>query len=103
MVGWEMITLHLALHVLVPLAIAVACFRPRWQRAFGILMLGMVVDLDHLLATPIFDATRCSIGFHPLHQWPAMLLYGLMLVHPKSRLLGIGLCVHMVLDAIDCL
>jgi hypothetical protein len=96
-------TLHLALHVLVPLAIAATCYRAQWQRAFGVLMLGMVVDVDHLLATPIYDPGRCSIGFHPLHRWPAIAVYGLLLAHPKSRLVGVGLCVHMALDAIDCL
>ena len=28
----------------------------------------MLVDIDHLLATPIYDPLRCSIGYHPLHQ-----------------------------------
>ena len=30
-------------------------------------MLTMMVDLDHLIADPIFDPQRC-IGFHPLHS-----------------------------------
>ena len=39
-----------------------------------------VVDLDHLLAEPVYDAARCSIGFHPLHTWPAMIAYAASVV-----------------------
>ena len=35
----------------------------------------MLIDLDHLLATPIFDPARCSIGFHPLHSYYAIGVY----------------------------
>ena len=62
----------------------------------------MAVDLDHLLADPIYDPGRCSIGFHPLHSWMPILVYLLMLIHPRSRIIGIGLCIHMLLDSIDC-
>jgi hypothetical protein len=71
-------------------------------RSFAVLMAGMVVDVDHLLATPIYDPSRCSIGFHPLHTWPAIVGYVVLLIFPKSRLFGIGLLLHMVLDAGDC-
>ncbi len=27
----------------------------------------MAIDLDHLLADPVFDPDRFCIGFHPLH------------------------------------
>ena len=51
----------------------------------------MLVDADHLLASPIFDPSRCSIGFHPLHTLPAMAVYaGLSLWRP-TRLVGVGL------------
>ncbi len=62
----------------------------------------MVVDVDHLLATPIYDAARCSIGFHPLHHFSAIALYLLACFHPKTRLIGIGLIIHMALDSLDC-
>ncbi len=94
--------LHLALHALVPAAVAGIGYRERFWRAFGVLMATMLVDLDHLLATPVFDPNRCSINFHPLHTWPAIGLYCLLLFHPKSRLVGIGLLIHMALDQIDC-
>ena len=55
----------LALHVLLPLAVALAFFRKRWRRAFLWMMAGMLIDLDHLLATPIYDPLRCSIVMTP--------------------------------------
>ena len=63
----------------------------------------MLVDLDHLLATPLFDACRCSIGFHPLHSFIGIIVYFTMLAHPKIRIIGLGLLMHMATDAIDCL
>ncbi len=62
----------------------------------------MIVDLDHLLASPMFDPNRCSIGFHPLHSYPAIFCYLAMALIPKSRIVGVGLLIHMALDGIDC-
>lgn len=62
----------------------------------------MLVDIDHLLATPIYDPTRCSIGFHPLHGFVPITLYVLLCLYPKTRVVGIGLIIHMALDSIDC-
>ncbi len=62
----------------------------------------MLVDIDHLLATPIYDPNRCSIGFHPLHQLWFIVFYGALCCVPKTRTIGIGLTIHMALDAIDC-
>ena len=62
----------------------------------------MAVDIDHLLADPIYDPDRCSIGFHPLHQTEFIIIYTAMCFLPKTRLIGIGLIIHMALDAIDC-
>ncbi len=66
------------------------------------MMLAMAIDIDHLLATPIFDPDRCGIGFHPLHTYPAMILYGAMFAIPKLRVLALGLMIHVVLDGLDC-
>ncbi len=63
----------------------------------------MAVDLDHLLADPIYAPGRCSIGFHPLHTTVPIVIYVLMLGHKKTRLVGAGLVIHMILDATDCL
>ena len=62
----------------------------------------MLVDLDHLFASPIYDPTRCSIGFHPLHGYIPIGFYGLLLLHKYSRIVGLGLMIHMLLDIIDC-
>lgn len=93
---------HLALHLLLPLAAALLFFRPVWQRAWAIMLLTMLVDLDHLLADPIFDPNRCSIGFHPLHSYPAIALYALALLWPMTRIVALGLLIHMLVDASDC-
>lgn len=66
------------------------------------MILTMIVDLDHLLANPIYDPIRCSIGFHPLHQSFAILIYLLCCFIPKLRLIGIGLLIHIILDSMDC-
>ena len=94
---------HLLLHVLLPGAVARLAFPQRWTRAWGIMVATMVVDADHLLATPIYDPERCSIGFHPLHTWPAILLYLALATAPRTRVAGVGLVLHMALDSLDCL
>ena len=94
--------IHIALHALVPLAVALAFYRERWRRAWGVMLLGWLIDVDHLLATPMYDPARCSIGFHPLHTMPAIVLYALLLLPRRTRLLGLGLGIHIALDAIDC-
>ncbi len=62
----------------------------------------MLVDIDHLMANPVYDPGRCSIGFHPLHGFLPIALYVLLSFIPKSRYVGIGLVIHMVLDSLDC-
>ena len=93
---------HLSLHFIVPALIAALFFRQRWQFAYLVMMATMLVDLDHLLAIPIYDASRCSIGFHLLHEPWFIALYTVLCFVPKTRLMGIGLMIHMVLDSIDC-
>ena len=95
--------LHIAIHLLVPALVAIWVFPENKYRVFLILASTMLVDLDHLLASPIYDPSRCSIGFHPLHGYIAIGGYGLMLLHKKSRLVGLGLMIHMLLDTFDCI
>ena len=95
--------IHLVLHFAVPAVVARMGFYDRWKRAWLIMVATIIVDLDHLLATPIFDPNRCSIGFHPLHTWPAIVLFLFLCLFRRTRLVGIGLAIHMALDAIDCL
>ena len=62
----------------------------------------MLVDLDHLLADPVYDPQRCGIGFHPLHSYPAIAAYALFLIPRQTRVVALGLVIHMALDALDC-
>ena len=112
--------LHIALHFLVPIAVALVVYRDRWRRAALLMVATMAVDLDHLLAVPVYDPDRCSINFHPLHSTLAIVLYAVMFVAPlvigrdrKSpgldprawvvHVIGLGLLTHMALDWGDCL
>ena len=63
----------------------------------------MLIDLDHLLATPIYDSNRCSINFHPLHTYYASMTYILLLIPKKTRIIAIGLLIHIFADSVDCL
>lgn len=95
--------LHLVLHAAVPAAVAAIWYRKRFLRAWLWLLAGWMIDLDHLLAEPVYDPDRCSIGFHPLHATPAILAYGALALLRRTRLLGLGLLIHISLDALDCL
>ena len=95
--------LHLTLHVAVPAAVARAICGVHWRRTWCVMMATMVVDVDHLLANPIFDPNRCSIGFHPLHTTPAIAVYAVATMIPATRWIGVGLLIHMSLDLLDCL
>lgn len=91
------------LHIAVPAAAARLFFTDRWKRAWIIMVLAMVIDLDHLLADPVYDANRCSLGFHPLHTLPAGAAYTLMLFVPAWRIFSAGLLIHLGVDASDCI
>ena len=66
------------------------------------MLAGWLIDIDHLWADPIYVPDRCSIGFHPLHRAPAIAVYALLLLPRRTRLLAIGLLVHVGLDGLDC-
>lgn len=93
---------HILLHFIVPAVVAVFFFRKRVAVAVLVMYATMLVDLDHLVAEPVYDPLRCSLGFHPFHQTWLFAVYALLALVPKSRLIGLGLCIHMVLDGIDC-
>jgi hypothetical protein len=111
---------HIALHFIVPVVIALAFYRDNWRKAALIMVATMVVDADHLLANPIYDPDRCSIGFHPLHSVPMIALYLAVFLLPLVlgrkadgrglkpaawvlHLVGLGLLLHMALDWLDCI
>lgn len=112
--------IHIVLHVIVPMGVALGCYRRCWRQATRVMLATMLVDVDHLLATPVYDPERCSIGFHPLHTVPAILVYvalyagplllqrsvpghGLQGLPRVLHWIGLGLLIHMVLDGMDCL
>jgi hypothetical protein len=93
---------HLLLHLIVPGAAARWVDSERWKTAWLIMIATMLVDLDHLLADPIYNPNRCGIGFHPLHTYAALTTYAVLCAIPKARLVGLGLLIHMALDGLDC-
>ncbi len=93
---------HYFLHLIFPFLVAFLFYRKMLIKSYFILLFTMLVDLDHLFATPLFDACRCSIGFHPLHSYIAIIAYFAMFLYPKTRIIGLGLLMHMATDAIDC-
>jgi len=95
--------LHYSLHFFLPLIIAILFFKKEWKKVYVIMLLTMIVDLDHLLANPIYQADRCSINFHPLHSYYAIALYFIMSFFRKPfNIIGIGLILHMIADFTDC-
>ncbi|WP_460189201.1 DUF6122 family protein [Urechidicola sp. KH5] len=95
--------IHYGLHFIAPLLIAYLFYKKQWMKVSLILVTTMLVDLDHLWANPIFDPNRCSIGFHPLHSYPAIAMYLIGLIQKKTRIVAIGLLLHMFADWMDCL
>jgi hypothetical protein len=93
---------HYGCHFLLPLAVALFFYESNWKYAYFIMILSMLIDLDHLFANPIFDSNRCSINFHPLHSYYAIGLYILLLIPKKTRLVGLGLVIHIIADTVDC-
>lgn len=95
-------TIHYGLHFIIPLFISILFFKKRWKKVYLIFLISMLIDLDHLLANPIFDKNRCSINFHPLHSYIAIGIYFMGLLFKKTRILAIALLLHMIADYLDC-
>ena len=95
--------LHYGIHFGLPLIVALLFFKTKWKTAYLIMLCGLLIDLDHLLAQPMFDPNRCSINFHPLHSYYAIAIYLGLAIFKKTRILGIGLIIHIIADAVDCL
>lgn len=94
--------LHYGSHFLLPLLVAMVFFQSNWKIAFLIMLSGLWIDIDHLLANPVFDPNRCSINFHPLHSYYAIVVYVGLSIFKKTRLIGLGLVIHIIADVIDC-
>lgn len=94
---------HYGMHFIAPGFIAYFFFKDKWIKVYLIFVLTVLIDVDHLFADPLFDPDRCSINCHPLHTHYAMMVYVLMLIPNKTRVIAIGLLFHMLTDFIDCL
>jgi len=119
------IIIHYSMHLLLPGVIAFVFFKAQWKKVYLVMLATMLVDLDHVFACThmfsdsgsfvflgidhlfsckdIFVPHRCSIGFHPLHSYVAICIYVILLFFNKSRLVGLGLVLHMLTDFQDCL
>ena len=95
--------IHIILHFLIPVIIPYLFQMKNKLKTIIILCSTIVIDLDHLLADPIYDPNRSSIGFHPLHSYSAIAIYCVLLYFPKIRLFAIGLLIHISLDYLDSL
>ncbi|WP_142783733.1 DUF6122 family protein [Changchengzhania lutea] len=93
---------HYSSHALLPLIVALVFYKSSWKLAFIIMLSGWLIDIDHVLADPMFDPNRCSINFHPLHKYYAIAVYVLLLLPKKTRLVGLGLIIHIFADTVDC-
>ena len=97
---------HYGLHFIFPLVIALLWPRRRWTVVYLLLLSTMLIDVDHLLAHPIFDPNRCSVGTHLLHSYPMVGFYVVMLFLPYERwgwpwwlrVLAVGLTLHILTD-----
>jgi len=80
-------------------------WKENWWKAGLIMVATMAIDLDHLLADPVFDPGRCSIGYHPLHTLWAGIVFGGILVVPfwPLRAAAVGGLWHLCTDFVDCL
>ena len=94
---------HYSLHFLFPAVLALVFFPMMWQTAYLIMLATMLMDVDHLLAKPIFHPLRCSIGYHPLHSFYALPVYALLLLLPATQIVAVGLLFHLFTDTVDCL
>ncbi|MCP8898455.1 DUF6122 family protein [Gilvimarinus xylanilyticus] len=96
--------IHYSFHFLVPVVFAKLFWKQHWPSAALIMIATMLIDTDHLLADPIFDPNRCSIGFHPLHTAWAGAVYACLLFIPswKWRAVAVGCLWHLATDSMDC-
>lgn len=66
------------------------------------LLLANLIDLDHLLSVPIFDANRCSINNHVLHSWLVFPGY-LLGLFTSYRYFFSGVILHLIIDYLACI
>lgn len=96
--------MHYGFHFLVPILFGYLFWRKNWKLASLLMIATMAIDLDHLLADPIFDPNRCGIGFHPLHTLWAAIAYCILFLMPswKLKAIAVGCLFHLCTDSLDC-
>lgn len=94
---------HYFLHFVFPVVIALVFFKDNWKKAYLIMLITMLVDIDHVFADPIFELGRNSIGYHPLHSYPMIFLYflGSIFLKGNYKIISVGLLFHMFTDFQD--
>ncbi|HLP79326.1 MAG TPA: DUF6122 family protein [Acidobacteriota bacterium] len=66
------------------------------------LLLSNIIDVDHLLAKPIYDKNRNSIGFHFLHKPQIFVIYIAGCFLPGVyKFFFIGVLLHLLLDWVE--
>ncbi|WP_318311321.1 DUF6122 family protein [Flagellimonas crocea] len=95
--------IHYSIHFLVPILIAFWFFKDDAVKFALILLAGIIIDIDHLWATPLYDPDRCSIGFHVLHSYWAIFIYCTLPFFRRTRIIGLALILHIFADTLDCL
>lgn len=94
---------HYGIHFVAPVILAYCFFKEKRLFVLLVFWAAILIDIDHLFASPVYDANRCSIAFHPLHSYVAIAIYTLLLVPKKTRVFGWALLLHIAADYIDCL
>lgn len=92
--------LHIPFHFLIPFLVV-----KFWgsKRDLILMLSANLIDLDHLLADPIFVADRCSLTTHPLHSPAAIACYVALLLPRSYRAFGVGALIHITLDGVGCI
>ncbi|WP_265498201.1 DUF6122 family protein [Providencia rustigianii] len=96
--------IHYGFHFLVPFLFGYLFWRKNWQLAALLMIATMTIDLDHLLADPIFDPDRCGVGYHPMHTIWAAIAYVVLFFFPswKLKAIAVGCLFHLFTDSVDC-
>lgn len=68
-----------------------------WQ-----IFLANLIDLDHLLSSPIYLEGRCSINNHLFHSWYFFPLY-IVGLFSRYRYFFSSLILHLCIDYLGCL
>lgn len=66
------------------------------------IFLANLIDLDHLLSSPIYQEGRCSINNHLLHSWYFFPLYIFGLLS-RFRYFFSSLILHLLIDYLACI